>query len=64
MTPPPIILVLGHAWVHICASYSSYVISYIEAIVNKFLSFALTLNILDIKLYNGYIQLWGHFDDI
>ena len=63
MIPSPTVLVLEYAWVHVCAPYGSYVISYIEATVNKYLSFAPTLNVPDIKLYNGYIQLWGHFDN-
>ena len=61
---PPTVLVLEYAWVHICTLYGDYVIFYIKAMVNKSLNFTPTLNIPDIKPYNGYIQLWEHFDNM
>ena len=55
MTPPPTVLVLGHTQVHVCTTYGGYMISYIKVTVDKSLSFAPTLNIPNIKLYNSYI---------
>ena len=55
MTSPSTVLALGHVQVHVCTPYGSHVIFYVKATINKFLSFASTLNVLDIKPYNGYI---------
>jgi len=55
MTLPLTVLILGHAYVYIYIPYGGNIISYVKAMVNKFLSFTSTLNVPDIKLYNGHI---------
>ena len=57
------ILVLEHTRVYIHTSDGGYIPSYVETSVNKTFHFTFTLKILDVQLYNSYIQLWGDLDD-
>ena len=63
VSPFPTFLALRNSWVHVCSMNSCNKISYIEAIVNEFLSICTALRIPDVDLYNSHIQFGRDFDD-
>ena len=64
MSPLPAILTLGYPWVHVRPSNYSDVSSNIEALIDKALSLAPTLNILNVYPDNGHIQLGENLDNL
>ena len=59
-----IIFALADAWIYICFSYYSNMITNVKAPVNKTFGFSTTLSIPYIYLYNHYIQFEWSFDDL
>ena len=63
MTPPVVVLVLGHTQIHVSTANSGNVFSKVKAPVNETLSFLPTLEVLDVYPNNQHVWFWQDFDN-
>ena len=63
MTPLPAVLALGNSQVHVCASNSRNVVTYIEASIDEHFSVFTTLDIPYVNPDYGHVRFGRDFDN-